>query len=374
MPQTDRRRGFTLIELLVVIAIIAVLIALLLPAVQAAREAARRSQCTNNLKQLALGCMNYESSNGCYPSHSMNTPYGATAGVPFSWAPRLLQYMEQNAMSNAINFNVEPMHTGFGGYMNSTASTSKLASMTCPSDNNTSGSRIWAGSTTLYYGTANYMGNMGGPGIISIVSGTIIPTRDAPQGLSDYPTGNFGVVTIATITDGTSNTALLSERLTGLASGTVTSTSDVPRNHPMARVAAFYQNATGAKQTGIAADALTLVNACKSLPSTSLGRYNTASQMWIATYPQWVINSGYNHTGGPNQVNCHNPQDTGTNGSMKYYIGLMGSAPPSSNHPGGVNMALADGSVRFIKDTISLPTWWALGTRAGGEVISADSL
>ena len=120
--RSRRRGGFTLIELLVVIAIIAVLIALLLPAVQAAREAARRSQCVNNLKQLALACMNYESSNSVLPAHSMGLPSLAPSGVPYSWMPRLLQFTEQNALYNATNFNLEPMSTAAGGYANSTVS------------------------------------------------------------------------------------------------------------------------------------------------------------------------------------------------------------------------------------------------------------
>ncbi|WP_435020608.1 DUF1559 domain-containing protein [Tundrisphaera sp. TA3] len=375
MQNRPHRRGFTLIELLVVIAIIAVLIALLLPAVQAAREAARRSQCINNLKQLGLACMNYESANACYPAHSMKVPGTPTisiSGVPYSWAPALLQYTEQTPMYNAINFNLEPMHTGIGGYANSTVSTAKLGLMTCPSDSSVTGSRIWLNG--IYYGTANYMANMGGPGVLQLASGTIIPARDAPDTAAHYPGGNFSTVTIGSIIDGTSNTALISERLTGRANGTLAASNvDITRGHILAKIAVFYNAATGVSLNNNAAGAAQFVQSCASMPNTALGRYWCTSQMWIATYPEWLTISGYNHFGTPNQMNCHNPSDPGTNGSTKYYVGLAGSAPPSSNHPGGVNVAFADGSVKFIKDTVSMQTWWALGTRAGGEVVSADS-
>ena len=358
-------RGFTLIELLVVIAIIAVLIALLLPAVQAAREAARRSQCVNNLKQLGLACMNYESSNGCFPAHSMMYPTGATAQLPWSWIPSLLQYTEQTPMFNACNFLVEPMYTGFGGRMNSTVSIAVLSLLNCPSESNPPQLRSWDGSGNApFYGVTNYVGNMGGPGVLQVASGTIVPVKSAL--VSDYTSGTFAPVTIGGVSDGTSNTALISERLIG-------QNVVFTRSSPNAKRGIFTP-ASGSPVPGTAAQALAFVQACNSIPG-SQGVYamRTPGQLWIATFPQWVVVNGYTHFGTPNQVSCYNPSDPGSNTSTPAYVGLAGSAPPTSNHSGGVNMAFADGSVHFIKDSISPPTFWALGSRAGGEVLSSDS-
>src|SRR5258705_11465642 len=102
---TMRRRGFTLIELLVVIAIIAVLTALLLPAVQAAREAARRTQCVNNLKQLGLAVMNYESTNGSLPPSGEDNTIAVTGTISYGMKPRILASLEQSVLFNAINWN-----------------------------------------------------------------------------------------------------------------------------------------------------------------------------------------------------------------------------------------------------------------------------
>src|SRR4051794_26414175 len=140
-----RRRGFTLIELLVVIAIIAVLIALLLPAVQAAREAARRSQCVNNLKQLGLAVMNYESNNGAIPPTSVFVPTGVSIGT-FGMKPRLLPFLEQVAMFNALNMYFNPATA-----QNETVLVTQINTLLCPSDGN-----VPIGTRTMSNGTGAF--------------------------------------------------------------------------------------------------------------------------------------------------------------------------------------------------------------------------
>lgn len=358
-----KQRGFTLIELLVVIAIIAVLIALLLPAVQSAREAARRAQCLNNLKQLGLAVHNYVSSNNVLP---MQTMYPASADVSWGWSYgwplALLSGLEQQTMFNALNFS-----TGFFGNSptpnfaslgNTTVGYMQLAALVCPSD----GTRQRPGAP---YGMTNYVGNMGGPGVISWMTGTIVPNGAFISGWGDSQ--NFGPVGIEQIRDGTSNTAMFSERLVGIsgAPAITLSSNDAKR-------AIFNVGTGGAAKSG-QAGALAFLAACKALPGSTVSINSGGNgQYWMASYPWHVAINGYTHFGSPNQISCQNPA-TEYFGSWLTFVGPSHSAPPSSNHAGGVNMAFADGSVRFLKDSTNPQTFWAIGTRNGGEVVSSDS-
>jgi prepilin-type processing-associated H-X9-DG protein len=130
--------------------------------------------------------------------------------------------------------------------------------------------------------------------------------------------------------------------------------------------------ATSTINSNDVAGTMAVINACKALPAStaSLSSYRNG-QIWIIAHPWATVFNRYNHVGTPNSTSCETTSAVGTVGT-----GLgsaMSSSPPTSNHPGGVNMCMADGSVRFIKNTIGLPTWWALGTRAGGEIISSDA-
>lgn len=359
-----RRPGFTLIELLVVIAIIGVLIALLLPAVQAAREAARRAQCTNNLKQLGLATHTYISSNNKlpmgdqYPSGTNATALGVTGNggdtYSYSWTLPLLPSMEQQPLFNAWNFVCGFRDPGGAGpTINTTVMYTQVGFLLCPSE---------SASTRPQppYGTLNYVGNVGGPGAIRTFSGTIISPYWGNT--TQAPTTNC--IGLEAITDGTANTALFSERLFGM-----TGNPNVPLGSGNDSKRAIYQSGTAGTINGNdVAGAMNVLEACRNLPAgtPSLSSYRSG-QIWTIAHPWSTAFNRYFHFGTPNSTSCDTTPTTASG-----FGGGQGLVNPTSNHSGGVNICLADGSVRFVKDTVNLQTWWALGTRAGGEVISGS--
>ena len=355
------RRGFTLIELLVVIAIIAVLIALLLPAVQAAREAARRSQCVNNLKQLGLGIMNYESTNGALPP-TMCHYDGDPATTPgkcglYGIKPRLLPFMEQQAVYNSINFGYS--WNSSNGYRNSTAYSTAISIFNCPSDaNNPAVSRGGA----IIAGTS-YGNNIG---TSRTFTGGML---DGPAYAVDF--AGFGPpVTLATITDGTSNTAIFSEWVKGRGTG---GNSSPPVAATPGKATVYVSTLTWSASGGVYTPALA-VSMAATLQGINAACTNSGAPVWDRIGYSWMDGwvgggGGYSHLMAPNSTNCVYSNEVGVGAPLEDH-GLIG---PSSNHPGGVNVGFLDGSVKFIKNTVNLGTWGSLATKAGGEVISADA-
>jgi prepilin-type N-terminal cleavage/methylation domain-containing protein/prepilin-type processing-associated H-X9-DG protein len=370
MRQAHRSRGFTLIELLVVIAIIAVLIALLLPAVQSAREAARRIQCTNNLKQIGLAIANYEQNNQMYPLGGMTLVGGNAANSGnwgleasnngLSWTALILPYLEQNPTYSSINFA-----TGISNNMVAFATVwyARLGIWSCPSDgdqegfrnfgsNNGDGQDISTGpppppgnpNGQLLVPVSDYLASFGDNYCVGCNTGTGFPPTETPttvwppvpgqprvgwpgeqgtmlniascsavapygalRGMFDVSDGQ--TVTLASVTDGTSNTLSVGEGL--------------PAQRADNNV---WEWNSGANGTTVP------INYFTPISCTIAG--------WGST--NWQSRCAY------------------TNTAFK------------SHHPGGCNFVFVDGSVHFLKSTINIFTYCALGSRAGGEVVSSD--
>ncbi|MGO9470315.1 MAG: DUF1559 domain-containing protein [Isosphaeraceae bacterium] len=379
LRRSSPKKGFTLIELLVVIAIIAVLIALLLPAVQAAREAARRAQCTNNLKQLGLSVHNYHQQFNCLPAENMFL--GPTAGLGWgwnaSWAVFLLPNLEQTPMYNAYNFSVNA-----DSNLNYTVTFNNILVFNCPSDDSKQRpNNPWA--------PTNYVANHGGPGTLRMWSGTIVEfyTVDTLQNQGGAmgqqwwgADSNLGFFGFEGVTDGTSSTGLFSEKLKSFPAGSVmpyAGQANAKRGifltgniSPVCSGLAPPYGPCGPVGTNFLQNAVSSVQGCQAIPGTM--QASTGSWLngfsWALGYEWHTVVNSYHHYNTPNKLTCLNPSDPGG-----LWGGSAGMSTANSNHPGGVNVCFTDGSVRFVKDSIAYLTWWSLGTRNGGEVVSADS-
>jgi prepilin-type N-terminal cleavage/methylation domain-containing protein/prepilin-type processing-associated H-X9-DG protein len=335
------RRGFTLIELLVVIAIIGVLIALLLPAVQAAREAARRMQCTNNLKQLGLGLHNYNSSIGAFPSAGWVAPMtnywvvnNLTAPGHFRYSSllQILPYLEQGNASNAMNFQI-PLYdiNGVDMPQNTTAYKTQVSIFQCPSD-------VRSGLNGTTESPCNY----------AACSGNGQPGGDGLPGSYGSPNGVMylnSTTNMAYILDGSSQSAMMSESIVGPLNAITPNPQEVMVQLPLTLT---QPSDIFLYQPLVAAD-------CQASTNYRYDRHTN----WIDGDYRHTM---YDHYLTPNSTtyDClRGPQH--------------GWRTARSRHPGGVNVLFADGSVHFVKNSVSSTAWQAIGTIAGGEVVSADS-
>lgn len=312
MNNPRRTPGFTLIELLVVIAIIAILIGILLPAVQKVREAAARMKCSNNLKQIGLAMHNYH---GAYSY----LPPGNAKPNAFSSLSLMLPYIEQDNLHKQIDFTKS--HT-----LNPVPKAMPVTVFMCPSDPQSTVPAGWGGN--------NYPGNYG--------TG-IVWQQDAAgaNGIFYHVTGEKGVK-FGDISDGLSNTAAFSERMKGdWSNATVTPRTDL-----------------------INPKGVSPANEDEAMAMCRASDPNDVSLQWYSNFgANWIQGNQdvmYGHASLPNDRPCAFPQN------------MTQTMPASSAHTSGVNVLLCDGSVRFVSNSVSVPTWRAVGTRNGGEVIGGD--
>jgi prepilin-type N-terminal cleavage/methylation domain-containing protein/prepilin-type processing-associated H-X9-DG protein len=340
------RPAFTLVELLVVIAIIAILIGLLLPAIEKVREAARRSQCQNNLKQIALAVHNYESDRGTLPPGAgpLNTlPAGQPSDQRMAVLALILPYVEQAATLN--QFDLRYPIQGSTPDQNATARTQEVKLYLCPSDPTK--------SKQSNYGRSNYYASLGGNAYCRNKDGAtgglfIIDTMAALQANGNRPT----TLQIKDISDGTTHTAMFSEIKRGLNNTAGYGATEPQRQRLIGTWGTDFQRVVGGVDT---------------MPQCNV---NTGSFVGYAGLQYCRAFFGvflYTHTVPPNFTGCDcldNTTRTGDSGTL-----FAGHLASRSHHAGGVNTAFADGAVRFVGDNIDPTTWYHLGTRAGGEVV-----
>lgn len=334
-----KRSAFTLVELLVVIAIIGILVALLLPAVQAAREAARRMQCSNNLKQIMLAFHNYHDTHKKFPISISWSVWDDGRGA-FSDKVAILPYIEQQTLYDRVNFFGDPFDSG--GWWNQNANrisqSPRLPVFNCPSQD-----------IELFSGVANhtYAINHGTSHLGHVGANFQMAGNQFHNGIAAYfhALPNHGwvrndpAVGMHSVRDGTANTAGYSEFIL-----------DSPR------LAANPRDANHQVHSWAGGNNTSEVR-LNCLAQTSLsGRPEMRGRSWGPSF--MGTGAAYNHTMMPNEKACHSYTDDWGGSNLMH---------ASSRHKGGVNVAMVDGSVQFIQQTVDPLIWWALGTRDGGE-------
>lgn len=326
--------GFTLVELLVVIAIIGILVALLLPAIQAAREAARRSQCQNNLRQLALAVLNYESSQRHLPpsveivTASGNTDNNGAWGVH----GHILPYIEEESLRNLVNINIA---WDFQTPINNV----RIPIFSCPSDGPAAEARDPGGGKVLLYSTT-YGFNLGTWFVFD-------PATNTGGDGAFFPNSNLK---LARFSDGASKTLMAAE----------------------VKARTHYRRNGGPSTTAIPNSA----DEAAAIVATGAEYKNTGHTEWPDGR---VHHTGFTATMPPNTfVKLTNSSETLDGDYNSWQEGKNGTAAKPtyaivtsrSYHSGTVNAALVDGSVQTVSSDIDLTVWRAKSTRAGGEVLS----
>lgn len=325
-----RMRGFTLVELLVVIAIIGILIALLLPAVQSAREAARRTQCSNNMRQWSLGILNFESARGALPPALSQVQQGGNWKYFHTWGSYILPYVEAASVADQIDYTIESYRpfVASGKSKNAAWALVQLDFMLCPSNDVSPKQKE---GDAIHWAYSSYSANMGTNRFISAGQPKSGATRNDQGYEQTNPPHTRGAldkiysdqsstgIKLSRVTDGTSNTVMLGEVriFEGLDYRGVPYLADSLYTHDII------------PNDGIEDDVQELcVDAeAQGGPCTMTGRGN---------------------------------------------VGQLRRMTSRSNHPGGVHVAFVDGHTAFYNDDVNLLTWQAIATRSNGEVVSAD--